>query len=106
LASVRPIVGGKSKNTSVHGLKKIEKTSDFDIQISDPQTVGEGMKAYTVYRITSKYTGPDSGMGGYVSGRECVVHRRFREFIWIYTRLTQSNPGKPYRLIRFYYFNT
>ena len=61
--------------------------SEFDISVSDPQTVGEGLKSYTVYRINTHTTSP------LFASPTMTVHRRFREFLWLYSQLAHNNPG-------------
>lgn len=59
----------------------------FNITVGDPHTVGNAATSHTVYsvitRTTSKaYTNPSF-----------TVTRRFRDFLWLYDRLHDNNPG-------------
>ncbi|RKP12230.1 Vps5 C terminal like-domain-containing protein [Piptocephalis cylindrospora] len=60
----------------------------FEVHVDEPHKVGvDGFTAHTVYRVTTKtnstaFRRPTS-----------VVERRYRDFLWLYTRLTEANPG-------------
>nr|POE77789.1 vacuolar protein sorting-associated protein vps5 [Quercus suber] len=59
----------------------------FNITVGDPHTVGNAATSHTVYsvitRTTSKaYTNPTF-----------TVTRRYRDFLWLYERLHDNNPG-------------
>lgn len=64
-----------------------QPTPHFQIDFSEPMTLGEGMKAHTVYKITTQTTSQDFRQPQF------HVHRRFREFLWLQEQLTANNPG-------------
>lgn len=84
LASVRAIKPGTVPPLA---SSQTQNLYEFDITVSDPQTVGDGLSAYTEYKITTKTNSPQFPRS------EMAVQRRFREFLWLYGRLTSKNPG-------------
>ena len=59
----------------------------FGITVGDPHTVGNAAVSHTVYTIITSTTSK-----AYVSP-SFTVTRRYRDFLWLYERLHENNPG-------------
>jgi sorting nexin-1/2 len=68
-------------------VPRAASSDDFEIQVHDPQTVGDRLKQHTTYSITTRTTSP------LFKSNQATVQRRFKEFIWLYQQLLAHNPG-------------
>ncbi|OAD69366.1 hypothetical protein PHYBLDRAFT_116611 [Phycomyces blakesleeanus NRRL 1555(-)] len=59
----------------------------FEVTVEDPQKVGDAINAHIVYKVKTKTNSP------VFRSPECVVARRYRDFLWLYNQLTLGNPG-------------
>jgi len=59
----------------------------FHITVGDPHTVGNAANSHTVYAVITHTTSK-----AYVQPR-FTVQRRYRDFLWLYDRLHDNNPG-------------
>lgn len=59
----------------------------FDIDVADPQRVGELASTHTEFTVKTKTTDPS------YENQDSCVQRRFREFAWLYDELVKSHPG-------------
>ncbi|OQE24468.1 hypothetical protein PENSTE_c007G00162 [Penicillium steckii] len=59
----------------------------FDISVGDPHKVGDLTSSHIVYQVRTKTTSK-----GYRQP-EFAVTRRYRDFLWLYNSLHNSNPG-------------
>ncbi|GLI76500.1 vacuolar protein sorting-associated protein vps5 [Penicillium ochrochloron] len=59
----------------------------FDISVGDPHKVGDLTSSHIVYQVRTKTTSK-----GYRQP-EFAVSRRYRDFLWLYNSLHNSNPG-------------
>ena len=59
----------------------------FNITVGDPHTVGNAATSHTVYSVMTRTTSK-----AYVSP-SFTVTRRYRDFLWLYERLHDNNPG-------------
>ncbi|KAI9228237.1 MAG: Vps5 C terminal like-domain-containing protein [Piptocephalis tieghemiana] len=60
----------------------------FEVHVDEPHKVGvDGFNAHTVYKVTTKTNSPA------FRRPTSVVERRYRDFLWLYNRLTNANPG-------------
>ncbi|GMM27570.1 sorting nexin 1 [Martiniozyma asiatica (nom. inval.)] len=59
----------------------------FEISVGSPITVGEFTNVHTVYTITTKTKSE------LFSEEETSVTRRYRDFLWLYNQLLNSQPG-------------
>lgn len=59
----------------------------IQVTVHDPQTVGDGLKAHTIYSLTTKTT------SSAFRSSQMTIQRRFKEFLWLYSQLSEHNPG-------------
>lgn len=59
----------------------------FHIVVGDPHTVGNAATSHTVYSVTTRTTSK-----AYMNP-SFTVTRRYRDFLWLYERLHDNNPG-------------
>ncbi|CAB4395886.1 unnamed protein product [Rhizophagus irregularis] len=59
----------------------------FKITVEDPQKIGDPISAHIIYRVRTRTTSTA------FRSREFTVLRRYRDFLWLYNRLTLGNPG-------------
>jgi sorting nexin-1/2 len=59
----------------------------FNITVGDPHTVGNAANSHTVYSVITRTTSK-----AYVQP-SFTVTRRYRDFLWLYERLHENNPG-------------
>ncbi|KZT39373.1 Vps5-domain-containing protein [Sistotremastrum suecicum HHB10207 ss-3] len=59
----------------------------FTITVDDPQKVGDPIRGYTLYTVTTKTTSPLFAKPSF------SVLRRYSDFLWLYETLVQNNPG-------------
>ncbi|KAI7865755.1 Vps5 C terminal like-domain-containing protein [Spinellus fusiger] len=59
----------------------------FEVTVEDPQKVGDAINAHIVYKVKTKTNSP------FFRSSECVVARRYRDFLWLYNQLALGNPG-------------
>ncbi|KAJ5814878.1 Vps5 C-terminal [Penicillium riverlandense] len=59
----------------------------FDINVGDPHKVGDLTSSHTVYQVRTKTTSKAYRVP------EFAVSRRYRDFLWLYNSLHNSNPG-------------
>lgn len=59
----------------------------FNIQVGDPHTVGNAASSHTVYSVMTQTTSK-----AYMNPNFTVT-RRYRDFLWLYERLHDNNPG-------------
>ena len=59
----------------------------FTITVGDPHTVGAAANSHTVYSVTTR-----TSSKAYVNP-SFTVTRRYRDFLWLYERLHDNNPG-------------
>ncbi|KAI7244922.1 Vps5-domain-containing protein [Hortaea werneckii] len=59
----------------------------FSITVGDPHTVGNAASSHTVYSVITRTTSK-----AYVNP-SFTVTRRYRDFLWLYERLHENNPG-------------
>lgn len=59
----------------------------FSIVVGDPHTVGSATSSHTVYSVITKTTSK-----AYMNPTFTVT-RRYRDFLWLYERLHDNNPG-------------
>ncbi|KAI6885175.1 Vps5-domain-containing protein [Hortaea werneckii] len=59
----------------------------FSITVGDPHTVGNAASSHTVYSVITRTTSK-----AYVNPNFTVT-RRYRDFLWLYERLHENNPG-------------
>lgn len=59
----------------------------FQISISDPTKVGDPVRGYIVYTVTTRTTSPHYKRG------EFSVLRRFSDFLWLSEAVSNNNPG-------------
>lgn len=71
----------------LQSLSRSRPHSELLISVSDPQTVGEGMKSHTAYKIVTKTSSST------FKNSEFFVHRRFKDFLWLNQQLSVSQPG-------------
>jgi sorting nexin-1/2 len=60
-------------------------TGRVEVSVSDPTKVGDGMSAYTVFKVTTKIMS--------ASARIFVVQRRYSDFEWLQSQLSHDFPG-------------
>ena len=60
---------------------------DLAVTVGQANKQGEGMSAYFTYEVTTKTSLPQYQFGQF------SVSRRFRDFDWLHTQLTNKNPG-------------
>ncbi|KAL8905889.1 MAG: hypothetical protein Q9207_002366 [Kuettlingeria erythrocarpa] len=67
----------------------IEQASrpSFDITVGDPHKVGDLTSSHIVYQVRTKTSSKA------YKQPEFTVSRRYRDFLWLYTALHNSNPG-------------
>ncbi|OKO92738.1 Vacuolar protein sorting-associated protein vps5 [Penicillium subrubescens] len=80
-------VDGPKRQT--HPSMSIEQAAKptFDISVGDPHKVGDLTSSHIVYQVRTKTTSK-----GYRQP-EFAVSRRYRDFLWLYNSLHNSNPG-------------
>jgi len=59
----------------------------FEVSVEEPQKVGDAINAHTVYKVRTKTN------SSAFRSNEMIVSRRYRDFLWLYTQLTNGNPG-------------
>ncbi|GBB90525.1 hypothetical protein RclHR1_01750024 [Rhizophagus clarus] len=59
----------------------------FKITVEDPQKIGDPISAHIIYRVRTRTTSTA------FRSQEFTVLRRYRDFLWLYNRLTLGNPG-------------
>nr|ODN85361.1 hypothetical protein L203_04976 [Cryptococcus depauperatus CBS 7841] len=59
----------------------------FQITVSDPTKVGDPVRGYTVYTITTRTSSPHYQKSLF----SCL--RRYSDFLWLYEQLVVNNPG-------------
>lgn len=59
----------------------------FDIFVGDPMTVGDFPNTHTIYSLTTRTDSPN------FDHSETVVTRRYKDFLWLYRKLMNNNPG-------------
>ena len=59
----------------------------FNITVGDPHTVGGTTSSHTVYTVVTKTTSKAYNTPTF------TVTRRYRDFLWLYERLHDNNPG-------------
>ncbi|KAG5437070.1 hypothetical protein PCANB_001191 [Pneumocystis canis] len=59
----------------------------YSIFVGDPHIIGDIASAHTVYKVTTCITSNTSNLS------EFIVHRRYRDFLWLYNSLHSNNPG-------------
>ena len=64
-----------------------QANEDLHIAVHDPQTIGEGLKAHTIYSVSTKTSSP------LFRTSQMTVQRRFREFLSLNQQLSDHNPG-------------
>uniref|UniRef100_A0A7S2Z809 PX domain-containing protein n=1 Tax=Chloropicon laureae TaxID=464258 RepID=A0A7S2Z809_9CHLO len=60
---------------------------DMSVKVYDPVKQGEGMSAYVSYRVSTSTSLPQ------YKQQETEVIRRFRDFVWLKSKLEEKNPG-------------
>lgn len=65
------------------GVDNVPKWNVQSIQVTDPRQQGEGISAFTSYTVCTVTT----------SDEKHNVSRRFRDFLWVHTRLRTEYPG-------------
>jgi sorting nexin-1/2 len=66
---------------------KAEAEGPFHVTVTDPVRQGEGMHAFIVYGVSTRTALPQ------YSNAEFHVHRRFRDFEWLFSQLMEKWPG-------------
>lgn len=61
--------------------------SDFEISVSEPQKVGDGMSSYIAYKVKTKTNSPNFNQP------EIEVQHRYSEFHSLYKKLVDTHPG-------------
>lgn len=59
----------------------------FNITVGDPHTVGNAASSHTVYSVITRTTSKAYNSPTF------TVTRRYRDFLWLYERLHDNNPG-------------
>ncbi len=59
----------------------------FNISVGDPHTVGNAASSHTVYTVITTTTSKAYNTPSF------TVTRRYRDFLWLYDRLHDNNPG-------------
>ncbi|KAK5126642.1 hypothetical protein LTR85_009576 [Meristemomyces frigidus] len=59
----------------------------FDITVGDPHTVGNAATSHTVYSVITRTTSKAYMQPSF------TVTRRYRDFLWLYERMHENNPG-------------
>ncbi|KDQ61732.1 hypothetical protein JAAARDRAFT_123601, partial [Jaapia argillacea MUCL 33604] len=66
---------------------KDKLTPIFQISVEDPQKVGDPIRGYTMYTVTTRTTSPLFPKPTF------SVLRRYSDFLWLYSQLSANNPG-------------
>ncbi|KAG5518187.1 hypothetical protein PMAC_003373 [Pneumocystis sp. 'macacae'] len=72
---------------SLHKFCEKNNRSTYSVSVGDPHIIGDIASAHTVYKVTSCVISNIS------NPIEYVVHRRYRDFLWLYNSLHSNNPG-------------
>ena len=75
----------QQRQPSISVLEAAKPT--FHITVGDPHKVGDLTNAHTEYMVYTKTTSKA------YKNSEFTVSRRFRDFLWLYNELHNSNPG-------------
>ncbi|ONK71303.1 uncharacterized protein A4U43_C04F7080 [Asparagus officinalis] len=59
----------------------------LSVTVTDPVKLGNGVQAYTSYRVISKTNLPE------YQGQEKIVIRRYSDFVWLHDRLAEKYKG-------------
>ncbi|PLB40050.1 sorting nexin 1 [Aspergillus candidus] len=83
-----PTEGEPSKRQSEPSMS-LEKAANptFDISVGDPHKVGDLTSSHIVYQVRTKTTSKAYRQP------EFFVSRRYRDFLWLYNSMHNSNPG-------------
>ncbi|CCJ29535.1 unnamed protein product [Pneumocystis jirovecii] len=73
--------------TSLHNVCEKSNKPTYTVSVGDPHIIGDIASAHTVYKVTSCVISNTS------KSIEYVVHRRYRDFLWLYNSLHSNNPG-------------
>ncbi|KYQ93640.1 Phox domain-containing protein [Tieghemostelium lacteum] len=80
------------KTTSVNPQQQqqgVRKTNTMEIEVKDPETIGDGMSAYVIYKVYTKSFLPDHPD----YKKESNVTRRYSDFLWLRNVLKETRRG-------------
>jgi len=84
---VQPQATGAPRQTQPSVSVEQAAKPTFDISVGDPHKVGDLTSSHIVYQVRTKTTSKA------YKQPEFAVSRRYRDFLWLYNALHNSNPG-------------
>ncbi|KAF2769930.1 vacuolar protein sorting-associated protein Vps5 [Teratosphaeria nubilosa] len=81
-----PLAGAPRQTQPSVSVEQAAKPT-FHITVGDPHTVGNAANSHTVYSVITRTTSKAYNQASF------TVTRRYRDFLWLYERLHDNNPG-------------
>ncbi|EME48748.1 hypothetical protein DOTSEDRAFT_40035 [Dothistroma septosporum NZE10] len=78
---------GRARSTQPSMSVEQAAKPTFNITVGDPHTVGNAATSHTVYSVMTRTTSKA------FMNPAMTVTRRYRDFLWLYERLHENNPG-------------